>query len=95
MNQRFSFTKPILEGLLQTLSGQRVTYHDTHKNAAGLQLRVSATAKTFIVQRRVNGKPERVTLGKFPVMTIEQARRKSASRWDCLRTSCTTQIRSG
>jgi len=78
MSQEFSFTKPLLEALPLAPSGQRITYHDTHKNAAGLQLRVSASAKSFIVQRRVNGKPERVLLGKFPVMTIEQARRAAA-----------------
>lgn len=74
----FSFTKPLLEGLPFAGPGQRTTYHDTHKQAAGLQLRVSTTAKSFIVQRRVNGKPERVLLGKFPLMTIEQARRAAA-----------------
>lgn len=65
MNNRFSFTKPQLETLSFAESGERVTYHDTHKNAAGLQLRVTTTAKTFFVQKRVNGVPERVTLGNF------------------------------
>jgi len=77
-SNRFSFTKPLLESLQLALPGQRIIFHDTHKHAAGLQLRVSATAKTFIVQRRVNGMPERVSLGRFPLMTIEQARRAAA-----------------
>jgi len=78
MNNRFSFTKPQLESLPFAESGERVTYHDTHKNAYGLQLRVTTTAKTFFLQKRVNGTPERVTLGKFPDMTIEEARKEAA-----------------
>jgi len=75
---RFSFTKPLLEALPLAEAGGRIIYHDAHKNAGGLQLRVTSTGKTFFMQKRVNGKPERVTLGKFPDMTIEQARKKTA-----------------
>lgn len=78
MNNRFSFTKPLLKDLPLPESGERIIYHDTHKDAAGLQLRVTATAKTFFVQKRVNGTPERVTLGRFPDMTVEQARKNAA-----------------
>jgi integrase len=74
---RFRFTKPRLEVLPLAEEGGRITYHDTHEDAGGLQLRVTSTSKTFFMQRRVNGKPERVTLGRFPNMTIEQARNKA------------------
>ncbi len=74
MDTHFSFTKPLLESLPVPESGERMTYHDTHKKAAGLQLRVTSTSKTYFVQKRVNGTPQRATLGKFPDMTIEQAR---------------------
>jgi integrase len=58
--------------------GKRATYHDT--KAHGLQLRVTSTGvKTFSMYRRTKGgAPERVTLGRFPTMTVEQAR-KAAS----------------
>ena len=57
--------------------GQRVTYHDT--KTPGLTLRVtSAGAKSYCVQKRINGRVERITLGKFPGMTIEQARTAAA-----------------
>jgi integrase len=70
---RFNFTKPALERLPMPEVGQRVTYHDT--KAPGLTVRVTHTgAKSFCVQRRINGRVERITLGKFPTMTIEQAR---------------------
>jgi len=78
METRFSFTKPQLEALAEPNPGDRVIYHDTHKNAAGLQLRSTSTGKTFFIQRRVNGKPERVTIGKFPDYSIENARKEAA-----------------
>lgn len=70
---RFNFTKPALERLPMPEAGQRVTYHDT--KTPGLTLRVtSAGAKSYCVQKRISGRVERITLGKFPGMTIEQAR---------------------
>lgn len=78
METHFSFTKPQLETLPAPQSGERVIYHDTHKKASGLQLRVTSTGKTFFIQRRVDGKPERVTIGKFPDYSIENARKEAA-----------------
>ncbi|WNV04104.1 site-specific integrase [Candidatus Methylospira mobilis] len=78
MDTHFSFTKPLLEAIPFATTGERIIYHDTHKSAGGLQLRVTVTSKTFFIQKRVNGRPERVTLGKFPDMTIEQARKETA-----------------
>jgi integrase len=74
---KFNFTKAAIDSLSIPDSG-RATYHDT--KATGLQLRISSTGiKTFSVFKRVkHGSPERVTLGRFPEMTIEQARRKAA-----------------
>jgi integrase len=72
-----NFTKKALDSLPLPESGQRATYRDT--KTPGLQVRVTATGvKTFTVFRRVNGKPERVTLGRYPDLTIEQARKKAA-----------------
>ena len=74
-----NFTKDNLNGLpLPTTD--RVTYHDSNKLASGLQLRITPSgAKTFGVFRRTKGgSPERVTLGRYPDMTIDQARRQAA-----------------
>ncbi|MDO9600588.1 MAG: site-specific integrase [Azoarcus sp.] len=75
---RFSFSKERLLALPVPESGKRTTYFDTRTN--GLQVRVTSTGvKTFCVFRRVKGgQPERVTLGRFPDMTVEHAR-KAAS----------------
>jgi integrase len=49
------------------------TYKDIREK--GLVLLVSnGGAKTFYLYRKIKGKPERVKLGSFPDMTIEQAR---------------------
>ncbi len=77
-SRTLSFTKLALEGLPLSVPGMRVVYHDASKQAAGLQLRVSTTAKTFFVQKRVNSVPQRIILGRFPEMTIEQARKEAA-----------------
>lgn len=78
-NNRISFSKEKLLNLPLPASGQRSTWHDT--KVVGLQLRVSPTGiKTYSVYRRIKGgQPERVTLGRFPAMTIEQARKAAAA----------------
>lgn len=71
------FSKERLASLPAPEAGKRITYHDT--KVQGLQLRVSSTGiKTFSVYRRMKGgQPERVTLGRFPTMTVEQARKQA------------------
>ncbi len=44
--------------------------------ALGVSITSNGT-RSFIVYRRINGKPERITLGRFPDLSIEQARRKA------------------
>lgn len=76
---RFNFTKVGIEALPVPEAGRRATYHDTKTN--GLQIRVTPSGvKTFSVFRWVKGdaKPERITLGRFPDLTIEQARDMAA-----------------
>lgn len=77
-DNRFLFGKDRIVALPVPEAGKRVTYYDT--KVASLQLRVSSSgAKSFSVFRRTKGgQPERVTLGKFPSMTVEQARRLAA-----------------
>lgn len=76
-DSKINFTKGNIDALPTPPQGQRATYHDT--KTPGLQLRVtSAGSKTFVVRRRVgNGEAERVTLGTYPAMTPEQARKKA------------------
>ena len=78
MNNSLNFTKEALQGLPTPEAGKRAVYLDA--KTTGLQIRVTDTGvKTFSVYRRIKGgKPERITLGRFPTMTIEQARKQAA-----------------
>ena len=77
MSNKFNFTKAAIESL-NIPKEKRQTYHDL--KIVGLQIRVTPTGvKTFSVFRRVkNGSPIRITLGKYPDLTIEQARRQAS-----------------
>lgn len=78
MAQRLDLSKGLIEKLPSPEAGKRATYLD--EKVTGLQLRVTANGvKTFSLYRRPKGgKPERVTLGRFPMMTIEKARKRAA-----------------
>jgi integrase len=73
-----NFTKLALERLPIPEPGKRAVYRDT--KTAGLQLRVTSSGvKTFSIFRRIKGgPPERITLERFPGMTVEQARAEAA-----------------
>lgn len=59
---------------IQPPESGRATYKDTKLN--GFQLRVSETGtKTFCVRADLKGKTRRVTLGRFPNLSAEQAER--------------------
>jgi integrase len=78
--KEFNFTKAKLDGLDLPAKGKRSECFDS--KTTGLQLRMTATGvKTFCFYRWVKEtqRPERVTLGRYPEMTIEQARKKATS----------------
>ena len=71
-----NFNKKTLDNLELPRGTFRPYYHDTQVN--GLALRVTRKGvKSFVVQRRVNGKVRKTTLGNYPVMTIDQARNEA------------------
>lgn len=78
MGSKFNFTKEALERLRLPAPGERAIYHDP--KTTGLQVRVTAAGiKTFSIFRRIKGgQPERITLGRFPDMTVEHARKLAA-----------------
>ena len=72
---QIKFTKRKLESL-QAPSVGSDTYHDTQTQ--GLKLRISKTGTmTFFVYRKIKGRPERITLGRFPQITVDHARTKT------------------
>ena len=77
MSSSFRFNKTSLEKLLLPARATRATYYDTE--VVGLQLRVTDRGvKSFCVFRRSKrGRPERITIGRFPTLSVEQARAKA------------------
>ncbi|EME3609784.1 integrase family protein [Yersinia enterocolitica] len=72
----FKFTKASIAALPPDPAGGRLEYRDTAVN--GLILRVGASGvKSFCISRKRNGKFIRATLGRFPDLSIENARAKA------------------
>jgi len=67
-------TKTIVDGLPFSHKGQKIYWDDT---VQGLGVRVTKSAKSYVVQGRVNGKTRRVKLGTHGVITLDQARKKA------------------
>jgi integrase len=77
MANKINFTKATIDGLTLPEDGKRADYQDT--KTTGVQLRVTSSGtKTFSVLRRIHGTLERITIGRYPDLTVEQARRKAA-----------------
>ncbi|EBN9867881.1 site-specific integrase [Salmonella enterica] len=69
----FKFTKSKINEIPPAQKGKQDEYFDSH--VKGLRLRVGATGrKTFYAVRKANGKFIRTALGRFPEMSVEQAR---------------------
>ena len=70
----FNFTKKSIDALPFPETGRRFYFYDT--KVRGLELMITPQgAKSFKVYRRFHHKPLRITLGKYPDMTVENARR--------------------
>jgi hypothetical protein len=76
-SNRLNFTKRVLDRL--TLPSEGVAYfYDT--DTKGLAICVGKTGrKSFLLYRRIQGKPERIKIGRYPDVSIEQARKTVAT----------------
>lgn len=74
MKNTFRFTKKLLFDLQP--NAKNTTYHDVLSRGLKLIVRPSGV-KTFVLYRKINGRPERLTLGRFPDLSVEQARAKA------------------
>jgi integrase len=74
--RKFNFTRDRIEALPNPTNGQRAYYYDT--KVRGLAVAVSALGKkTFILYRKVAGRPERIAIGPFVDLSIDQARSRA------------------
>ncbi len=75
-NTQINFTVSSLESLPLPEKGL-VTYKDIRQPALSLYI-TSTGVKTFFVRKRIKGRDERLIIGRFPTIKIEQARAKAA-----------------
>lgn len=74
MSNQISFTKRIIDALPPAAAGTRAYYEDDRVPA----LRLAVTdrgSKSWVVQKRIDGRVTRITLGRYPDLTPENARR--------------------
>lgn len=75
MDNKIKFTKQRLEKIPLPDKGRKVYFDIANPDLA---LRVTSTGrKSFVVIKKLNGRPKYVTLGQFPSMSIQQASIKS------------------
>jgi integrase len=74
--ETLSFTKMELKNLVAPINDKRRYVYDEKESGLLLQI-TKAGKKTFQVYKKHQGQPVRVTLGVFPDMTVEQARKKA------------------
>jgi len=77
--REFQFSHRKLESLLPSRPGSRTEYRDS--KLKGLYLRVSSKGvKTFVVRKSLQGRSLKVTLGTFPVVSVEEARKMASEK---------------
>jgi len=75
-HRKFNFTREKIAALPSPTNGQRAYYYDT--KVRGLAIAVTGLGKkTFILYRKVSGRPERITIGPFVDISIEAARSRA------------------
>jgi hypothetical protein len=73
---KFNFTKAAIETLSVPEKGWKY-YYDLKVQGLGIGIG-SSGKRSFILYRKINGRPECITLGRYPDLTIEQARGKAS-----------------
>lgn len=77
-SHRLNFTKAALAKAPNAAKGRKDYYYDEREK--GLVLAVTgAGTKSFYLYKRIEGRPERVLLGRFPDISIENARKMAAA----------------
>ena len=71
--KKIKISKATVDRLPFAEKGKQIDHFDTELKGFGC--RVSATAKTYFVLKRLNGRLTRVTLGRHGIKTADQARK--------------------
>ncbi len=75
MKKQFNFTKKAIDALPIPEKGKRDYYYDQYIEDLGICV-TSTGYKSFFVYRKIAGRPERILIGKYPDITIFNARAK-------------------
>ena len=76
-SHKLNFTKAALLKAPAPTKGKRDYYYDLKEQ--GLQMAVTpGGSKSFYLYKRVDGRPERILLGRFPDLSVENARKMAA-----------------
>lgn len=70
---KVNFTKKTIEALPRKLTGARAYYWDSKTRGLGIAV-TPAGKKTFLLYRKIRGRPERINIGPYPDLSVEQAR---------------------
>jgi hypothetical protein len=75
--RQINFTKKSIDALPLPNKGKRSVYYDI--KTPTLAIRITSTGhKSFTIIRKIDRRSEKITLGTYPHMSIEQARKKAA-----------------
>lgn len=78
MSNKINFTKATIFGLPLPEKNKIHYYYDSQLKGLGVMVFNSGT-RTFFLYKRINGRPDKIKLGRFPEITIEQARKSAYS----------------
>lgn len=72
MAEKIKLTKTTVEALELPVKGQKFVWDS---ELPGFAVKLTSTGRTYIAERRVDGKTRRVTIGKHGILTADQARK--------------------
>jgi len=75
MTKKEKLTKRVIDALPYPNKGQ-IIHQDSELR--GFAIRITPTKKSFIINRKFNGKLTRHKFGEYPAMTVEQARKEAS-----------------
>ncbi len=75
-DNKINFTKSNILNLPLPEVGKINYFYDVQVNGLGIMIFASNT-KTFFLYKRINGRPDKIKLGRFPEMSVEQARKET------------------
>lgn len=71
-----NFTKEFIDNIRTPEKGRRLVIYDTNRPELALRVTEKGT-KTFLIIKKHKGESIKITLGRYPIMTVSQARKQT------------------